>query len=75
MAGVIDNARDNVREASHGLARGRCHWAKAVAELSSVALSEAKGRSRGLRFFVVLRMAGICGDFAIVLVKVVGPIV
>ena len=41
MAGV----NNNVREAPQGLARGRCHWAKAVAEISFVALSEAKGRS------------------------------
>ena len=41
MAGL----NDNVREASQRLTRGRCHWARAVAKLSFVALSEAKGRS------------------------------
>ena len=47
MDGVNDSVRDNVRKASQGLARGRCHWARTIAELSFVALSEAKGRSRG----------------------------
>ena len=45
MAEPNNSVRDNVREASHGLARGRCHWAMAVAELSFVALSKARGRS------------------------------
>ena len=51
MAGVSDHVRDNDREASHGLTRGRCHWARAVAELTFIALSEAKGRSRGAENF------------------------
>ena len=58
MAGISDNARDNVREASHGLARGKCHWVMAVAELSFVALSKARGRSSGAE---ILRCARIDG--------------
>ena len=37
---------DNVREASQGLTRGRCHWARAAAESLADTLSEAGCRSR-----------------------------